>query len=88
MRTDSYRSYGEIKNLYVFDWFRSKWIWWKLVKKIEEYFKKYDFILVNSLRLQKKQNILYKNEYEIVADYEKKYHKNDKYTRRILFAKT
>ena len=86
--SDSYRSYGEIKNLYVFDWFRSKWIWWKLVKKIEEYFKK---IWLHSCELitftEKAKQFYIKNEYEILADYEKKYHKNDKYTRRILFAK-
>jgi GNAT superfamily N-acetyltransferase len=86
--SDSYRSYWEVKNLYVFDWFRSKWIWWKLVKKIEEYFKK---IWLHSCELitftEKAKQFYIKNWYEIIADYEKKYHKNDKYTRRILFAK-
>lgn len=86
--SDSYRSYWEIKNLYIFNWYRNKWIWSKLIEKIEEYYRK---IWIYSCELitfsDKAKNFYLKNWYEVLADYDKKYHKNDKHTRRILLCK-
>lgn len=86
--SDSYRSYWEIKNLYIFDWYRNQWIWSKLVKKMEEY---YIWIGMYSCELitftDKAKEFYIKNWYEILADYDKKHHQNDKNTRRILLYK-
>lgn len=86
--SDSYRSYGEVKNLYIFEDSRRQWIWSKLLEKIEEYYK---WIWMYSSELitfsDKSKNFYIKNWYEILADYEKKYHKNDKHIRRILLSK-
>lgn len=86
--SDSYRSYWEVKNLYIFEESRKQWIWSKLLEKIEEYYKS---IWLHSCELmtfeEKSKNFYVKNGYEVVADYEKKYHKNDKYIRRILLSK-
>jgi len=86
--SDSYRSYGEVKNLYIFENSRRQWIWTKLLKKLEEYYKSiwlYSCELVTFT--DKAKDFYLKNGYELVADYEKKYHKNDKYTRRVLLYK-
>lgn len=86
--SDSYRSYWEIKNIYIFDWYRRIWIWWQLLEKIEVYYKT---IWLHSCELitftDKAKNFYIKNGYEVLADYDKKHHKNDKCTRRILLCK-
>ena len=86
--TDSYRRYWEIVRLYIYDWFRWKWIWTKLVKKAEEYLRS---IWMSSCELvtfkDNSKDFYIKNWYEVIADYEKKYHKNDPYKRRIIMAK-
>ena len=86
--SDSYRSYWEVKNLYVFDWFRWIWIWSKLLEKLEVCYKSiwlYSCELITFLEKSKKFYV--KNWYEVIADYEKKHHKNDKHIRRILLSK-
>ena len=86
--SDSYRSYWEVKKLYVFDWFRWIWIWSQLLEKLEVCYKS---IWLYSCELitfaEKSKNFYVKNWYEVLADYEKKHHKNDKHIRRILLSK-
>ncbi|HNG97498.1 MAG TPA: GNAT family N-acetyltransferase [Candidatus Absconditabacterales bacterium] len=86
--SDSYRSYGEVKNLYVFDGFRGIGIGSKLLEKLEVCYKSiglYSCELITFLEKSKKFYV--KNGYEVIADYEKKHHKNDKHIRRILLSK-
>lgn len=86
--SDSYRSYWEVKNLYIFEESRRQWIWSTLLEKIEEYYKSIWLHSCELMTFEEKSKIFYvKNWYEVVADYEKKYHKNDKYIRRILLSK-
>ena len=86
--SDSYRSYWEVKNLYIFEESRKQWIWSKLLEKIEEYYKSIWLHSCELMTFEEKSKIFYvKNWYEVIADYEKKHHKNDKHIRRILLSK-
>lgn len=86
--SDSYRSYWEVKNLYIFEDSRKQWIWSELLEKIEQYYKSIWLHSCELMTFEEKSKIFYvKNWYEVIANYEKKHHKNDKHIRRILLSK-
>ena len=86
--SDSYRRYGEITKLYIYDGWRGWGRWKMLLDKMEKYFTSIGMSSIELLTFTEKGRDFYvKNWYEVLADYEKKYHENDKLKRRIFLCK-
>lgn len=86
--SDSYRRYWEITKLYIYEWWRGKWRGKELLSKIEEHFL---CIGMSSCELvtftQEWKNFYTKSWYELLAQYEKKYHENDPLKKRFLLTR-
>jgi len=84
----SFRSYWEINKLYVFEKYRKSWIWTQLLKKLEDYFISIWLKSCELLMFTENWKQFYiKNWYDMVTEYNKKYHLNDQLTKRILLDK-